>query len=97
MAKRNNLIKVGDAITELFRQENLDVKISRFTVRNSWSEIVGEVIANSTSDISFNDKSIFITLQSAALKHELSFRKEEILQAINKYCGYRLVDHLVIR
>ena len=97
MAKRNNLIKVGDAITELFRQEKLDIKISQFTVRNSWGEIVGEVIAKSTSEISFNDKSVFITLQSAALKHELSYRKEEIITAINKYCGYRLVDHLVIR
>jgi predicted nucleic acid-binding Zn ribbon protein len=97
MAKRNNLIKVGDAITELFRQEKLDIKISQFTVRNSWGEIVGEAIAKSTSDISFNDKSVFITLQSAALKHELSYRKEEIITAINKYCGYRLVDHIVIR
>ena len=97
MAKRNNLLKVGDAITELFRQEKLDIKISQFTVRSSWGDIVGEVIAKSTSEIAFNDKSLFITLQSAALKHELSFRKEEIITAINKYCGYRLVDHLVIR
>lgn len=97
MSKRNNLIKVGDAITELFRQEKLDIKISQFTVRSSWADIVGEVIAKSTSEIAFNDKSLFITLQSAALKHELSFRKEEIITAINKYCGFRLVDHLVIR
>lgn len=97
MAKKSNLIKVGDAITELFRQEKLDVKISQFTVKNSWAEIVGEGIAKSTSEIFFNDKSLFITLQSAALKHELSFRKEEIITAVNKFCGYKLVDHLIIR
>ena len=97
MAKKSNLIKVGDAISELFRQEKLDVKISQFTVKNSWQEIVGELVAKSTSDISFKDKTVFVSLQSAALKHELSFRKEEMITSINKFCGYKLVDHIVIK
>lgn len=97
MAKKSNLIKVGDAISELFRQEKLDVKISQFTVKNSWQEIVGELVAKSTTEISFKDKTVFISLQSAALKHELSFRKEEMITSINKFCGYKLVDHIVIK
>ena len=97
MAKKSNLIKVGDAISELFRQEKLDVKISQFTVKNSWQEIVGELVAKSTTDISFKDKTVFVSLQSAALKHELSFRKEEMITSINKFCGYKLVDHIVIK
>lgn len=97
MAKKNNLIKLGDAIDQLFKQEKLDLKISRFTVKNSWKEIVGEMIANSTTDIFFNEKTVFITLNSAALKHELTFRREELLTNINKFCGYKLVDTIVIR
>ena len=97
MAKKNNLIKLGDAISQIFKQEKLDVKISQFTVKNGWKDIVGELIANSTSEIFFNGNTVFVTLNSAALKHELSFRKEEILNSINKFCGYKLVDHIVIR
>jgi predicted nucleic acid-binding Zn ribbon protein len=97
MAKKSNLIKVGDAISELFRQEKLDVKISQFTVKNSWQEIVGELVAKSTTEISFKDKTMFVSLQSAALKHELSFRKEEMITSVNKFCGYKLVDHIVIK
>ncbi len=97
MAKKSNLIKLGDAIDQLFKQEKLDVKISQFTVKNSWKDIVGEVIAKSTSEIFFNDKTIFVGLNSAALKHELSFRKEEIVANINKFCGYKLVEQIVIR
>lgn len=97
MAKKSNLIKLGDAIDQLFKQEKLDLKISRFTVKNSWKEIVGELVANNTSDISFHEKVMFVTLKNAALKHELSFRKQEILDNINKFCGYRLIDELVIR
>src|SRR5437868_3239999 len=97
MAKKSNLIKLGDAINQLFKQEKLDVKISQFTVKNNWKDIVGDIVAKSTSDIYFNDKTIFITLSSAALKHELSFRKEDLVNNINKFCGYKLVDQIVIR
>lgn len=97
MAKKSNLIKLGDAISQLFRQEKLDVKISQFTVKNSWKEIVGEVVARNTSEIFFNDKIIFVSLSSAALKHELSFRKEEMINNINRFCGYKLVEQIVIR
>jgi predicted nucleic acid-binding Zn ribbon protein len=97
MARKSNLIKLGDAIQQLFKQENLDVKISQFTVKNSWKEIAGELIALNTTEIFFNNKIIFITLKSAALKHEVSFRKEELLGNINKFCGYKLVDEIVIK
>ncbi len=95
--KKSNLIKLGDAIQQLFKQEKLDVKISQFTVKNSWAEIVGEMVAKNTTEIYFNGKTVFVTLASAALKHELSFRREEMVTSINKFCGYRLVDTLVIR
>jgi predicted nucleic acid-binding Zn ribbon protein len=97
VARKSNLIKLGDAISQLFKQEKLDIKISQFTVKNGWKDIVGELVAKNTTEIFFNDTTIFVTLSSAALKHELSFRKEEMIASINKFCGYKLVDQLVIR
>jgi predicted nucleic acid-binding Zn ribbon protein len=97
VAKKSNLIKLGDAINQLFKQEKLDVKISQFTVKNGWKDIVGDMVAKSTTEIFFNDKTLFVNLSSAALKHELSFRKEEIINSVNKFCGYKLIDQLVIR
>ncbi len=97
MAKKSNLIKLGDAINQLFRQEKLDIKISQFTVKSSWKDIAGEMIARNTTEISFNNATIFVTLSSAALKHEMSYQKETLIHNINKFCGYRLVDAIVIK
>jgi predicted nucleic acid-binding Zn ribbon protein len=97
VARKSNLIKLGDAINQLFKQEKLDIKISQFTVKNSWKDVVGEVIAQNTTEVSFNNTTVFVGLNSAALKHELSFRKEEIVNSINKFCGYKLVDTIVIK
>ena len=64
MARKSNLIKIGDAINQLFKQEKLDVKISQFSVKNSWKDIVGEMIAKNTTEIYFNEKILFISLNS---------------------------------
>lgn len=95
--KKSNLIKVGDAINEFLKQEKLDVKLSRFSVKNNWKEIVGEHVANNTLDISFNDKVLFLTLKSAALKQELAFNKEQIITNINRFCGNKLITDIVFK
>jgi predicted nucleic acid-binding Zn ribbon protein len=97
MARKSNLIKLGDAISQLFKQEKLDVRLSQFSVRNGWKDIAGEMIARNTSSIFFNNRTVFVTLSNAALKHELSFRRQELLDNINRHCGYKLVDELVIK
>ena len=97
MAKQSNLIKLGDAISQLLKQEHLDVKIARFAVKNGWKDVVGEMIAKNTSEVSFREKTIIVTLSNAALKEELSYRKEELIKNVNTFCGSRLVDSIIIR
>ncbi len=97
MAKKSNLVKLGDVISELFAKDKLDVRLSQFSVKNSWKDIAGEMIARNTTSIYFNDKVVFVTLSNAALKHELSFRRQELIDNINRFCGTKLVNELVIR
>ena len=95
--KKSNLIRVGDAISQFLKQEKLDIKISRFTVKNSWAEIVGDHIAKNTADLSFGDEVMFLTLKSAPLKQELSFSKQQIIDNVNRFCCYRLIKDIVFR
>lgn len=95
--KKSNLIKVGDAINAFLKQEKLDVKLSRFAVKNSWKEIVGEHISNNTLDISFHEQIMFLTLKSAALKQELSFNKQQMIDNINRFCAYKLINEIVFK
>ena len=95
--RKDNLIKLGDAINTILKEEKLDLKISRFSVKNSWISIVGEHIANNTLDISFNQTTMFLTLKSAPLKQELTFNKEKIIANINQFCGYKLISDIVFK
>ncbi|MDZ4664356.1 MAG: DUF721 domain-containing protein [Bacteroidota bacterium] len=96
--RKSNLIKLGDAIQQLLKSEKLDIKMSRFAVKNAWEEIAGKVIANHTISVSFDDqKNVFLYLDSAAVKNEVMYSKESIVKKINQFCGYELVKNLVIK
>jgi len=97
MAKNTNLIKLGDAIQQFLKQENLDVKIARHAIKNGWKDIVGVMIANHTTNLHFNNKTLFITLNSEVVKSALSFQKEAVVKKINAYVSNRLIDQIVIQ
>lgn len=98
MRKNNNLIKLGDAIDKLFKQEKLDVKMSRFAVKNAWNEIAGDMVAKHTTQLYFDDKkNIFVQLDSSVLKNEISYQRQVLIEKINKFCGYELVNNLIVK
>jgi len=98
MRRKDNTIKLGDAINQLLKQEKLDIKMSRFAIKNAWKDIAGELIAKHTLSIYFDDrKNIFVELDSDALKNELSYNKNTLLTSINTFCGYELVTQLIIK
>lgn len=96
--KKNNLIKLGDAINQLFKQEKLDVKMSRFAVKNGWDEIAGKMIANHTTSISFDEqKNMYLQLDSSVVKNEVMYGKDDLVKKINTFCGYELIKNLIIK
>lgn len=96
--RKSNLISLGDAINKILKEEKLDVKLSRFSVKNAWEEIAGKLIANHTTSIYFDDqKNVFLQLDSAAIKNEVMFNRENIVKKINTFCGYELVKNLIIK
>lgn len=96
--RKDNLIKLGDALSHMLKQEKLDVKLSRFAVKNAWEEIAGKLIANHTTQITFDEqKNMFLSIDSSVLKNEVMYSKTELIKKINTSCGHELITNLVIR
>lgn len=93
----NKYIKLGDAISQLFKQEKLDEKYSVHAIRNAWEEIAGRLIANHTREIRCHQKILFISVNSDVVRNELSYNKKALIEKINAYCGKRLVEEIVLK
>ena len=97
MAKQSNLIKLGDAISQLFKEEKLDKKYSIFAIRNDWPKIVGEMIAKHTTQINYAQGQLFVSIDSSIVRNEMLYAKADIINKVNKYVGKLLIKELVLK
>ena len=97
MAKNHNLIKLGDAISQLFKEEKLDEKYSIFAIRNGWEGIVGTLIAKHTTQINYASGILFVSIDSPVVRNESIYMKEDIIRKVNTFVGKRLIRELVLK
>lgn len=97
MRKNNNLIKLGDAISQIFKEEKLDEKYSIFAIRNGWEGLVGKLVAKHTTQINYASGILFVSIDSAVVRNETAYMKEEIIQKVNTFVGKRLIRELVLK
>jgi hypothetical protein len=97
MAKNHNLIKLGDAISQLFKEEKLDEKYSIFAIRNGWEGIVGTLVAKHTTQINYASGILFVSIDSPVVRNETAYMKEELIRKVNTFVGKRLIRELVLK
>ena len=96
MAKNYNLIKLGDAISQIFKEEKLDEKYSIFSIRNGWESIVGKTVAKHTTRLNYNSGVLFISIDSAVMRNEINYAKTSIIEKVNVFVGKRLIREVVV-
>ena len=97
MAKNHNLIKLGDAISQIFKEEKLDEKYSIFAIRNGWEGIVGKIVAKHTTQINYAQGILFVSIDSPIIRNETAYVRETIIEKVNKFVGKRLIKELVLK
>ena len=95
--KKSNEQLLKDVLSEFIKTYNLDDRINEVRLNDSWEKIMGRMISVHTINLYLKDKVLFITLDSSALKHELSFAKKKMINMLNKEFGTKIVEDIVIR
>jgi predicted nucleic acid-binding Zn ribbon protein len=93
---KQNLSSLGDAIDRFLKQNRLDKKIDTSALTVHWKEIAGEMIAKHTVRLFLKEHTLFVQVDSAALKNELHFLKAELIRNVNQYVKKELVKELVL-
>lgn len=95
-AKKGNEYTLKEALNEMLKVYRLDTKLSETKVVNAWEKVMGSVIQKYTKEVRVRDGVLYITLTSAAVKQELSYRRTEIAQQLNAECGVDIIREVVI-
>ena len=97
MKRKSNESSVSDLIELWLHQSGLTSKYKEFKLLQSWSVLMGPMIANRTEDIRLYEGTLYVQITSASLRSELNFAKAKIIQTLNEQVGEELVKDIVFR
>ncbi|HNA58326.1 MAG TPA: DUF721 domain-containing protein [Chitinophagales bacterium] len=95
--KKDNQLSIGDAIKQLFHSIRIEDKVAEVRIKELWPTMMGAAIHRYTGEIYFNKGILTIYINSAPLKQDLQFSKQEIIERVNEELQENLVREVIIR
>lgn len=86
-----------EAITDFLKAYQLEEKYHQTYLAAHWEAIMGAPIARRTTYLHMQGKVLFITLESSALRHELSLAKSKLIEKLNSFANQPLVEDIVFQ
>ncbi len=91
---KHNTSSFSSALKQFLKSENLEKAWDEKKLIHSWKKIMGNVVASRTSKIRIDKGTMFVYLDSAPLKQELTNNKEKVLERLEEEIGYKLVSEV---
>jgi predicted nucleic acid-binding Zn ribbon protein len=96
MSKDNNTSTMAEAIQLFLKKYKLEAGGTKADLWLSWETIMGPSIAKHTQGIELRNDVLIIRLGSSALRHELGFAKDKIMEKINAHIGSQVVKEVML-
>jgi predicted nucleic acid-binding Zn ribbon protein len=90
-------IPLGDALRQLTASIGIGKTLSQYNILTSWGEIVGEQIARVSIPERIEHGTLFVSVSSAPWRTELSMRRLELLERINRAVGRKIIKEIRFR
>jgi len=91
---QNNLKSV---IEDFFSAYGLKEQYLQNKIICNWEEIMGSMVARHTNDIYIKGKKLFLFLDSAPLRQELTMIKKQMIRKVNEAAGEELISDVIIK
>ena len=85
------------ALLQMVDHYRMRSRLTQVKFNKCWGTVMGPTIAQYTTEIKVRKNKLYVTINSAALKQELSYGKEKILRNLNDELGEELITAIEIR
>ena len=89
--KKRGPVPIGNIVADVLAKKGLGRPQSTIQLEKIWSEVVGSAIAPMTRCGKIHRQQLNVIVKNSTIMQELSFRKQEIIQELNK----KTPDHLI--
>ncbi|MCQ2058966.1 MAG: DUF721 domain-containing protein [Bacteroidaceae bacterium] len=95
--KRSYSESIDTVIGNWLREQGLETPLNQYRLINAWPQVVGNYFAKYTHDLNIYNQVLFVKVSSSAVRTELSMRKEQIKEHLNKIAGAQVIADIVFR
>ena len=95
--RRTKTMLVGDVLKEFFSRPYVAAKVAEGRLPDTWREIVGDRVADLSTSLKLENHVLTAHISSSVVRSELFYRRESLMQEINRISGVRLVNVVIIR
>ncbi|HMN04626.1 MAG TPA: DUF721 domain-containing protein [Flavobacteriales bacterium] len=92
--KRSNESTLKEALERLVDGYGLREKLDEQAVASLWDEVAGGMVARHTMAVKLRKGKLYIKVDSAPLRQELTFMRDTMAQAINQRLGRTVVEQI---
>ena len=93
----SNEQSLKNAIGGFLKSSRLSGKMAEQKVIDGWAARMGPMIAKHTKEISIHEKKLFLHIDSAPLRQELFYSRENIIKMLNEEAGEEVIREIILR
>lgn len=90
-------ISLGDAIKLFLKKSKLKQGIQALQIEDIWEKLMGRTIAKYTDEIKIINHTLIIKTNVGALRQELMYQKNNIIQRVNEALGENVIKDVHIQ
>ncbi len=88
---------MGDMLDEFFSRPYIAARIAESKIADTWRIILGDQIANMTSELRIEKRILFAKVESSLIRHELFMQREGLKEEINRISKVKIVNSVIIK
>ncbi|GAB7256675.1 DUF721 domain-containing protein [uncultured Polaribacter sp.] len=97
MSKReNDSFSIEDLMQLFIKENNLTKGMQKIKIEESWTKMMGPGVANHTTSVKLQNKTLVVQLTSSVLREELSYGKDKIAKMLNEEIGEDVISKVVL-
>lgn len=83
--------QIENLLRSVIRQNGLETPLLQRRLLNSWDEVVGAAVASYTIDKTIRNQTLWVKINSPAVRSELSMIKAELVRKLNNRVGGQVI------
>ncbi|MFN8323232.1 MAG: DUF721 domain-containing protein [Chitinophagales bacterium] len=94
--RNKNSITIKQALDMMVSDLKIKPKLDESRVKEAWLAVMGKTVAKYTTKISLHQGKLYVQVNSAALKNELTYSRDKIKEVFNKELQDDVIKEVIV-